>query len=302
MAESIRLLDAWLEAGKAFPKPDWRAVWDWTHQQYPADSLHDVYVSLGADWCARIAAAFPTRMAVTHSENFYLVAAESFSGVRSCLIQLEGYYAQVQKCLSGLDLPEGFGKHVVVMAPDLDSFTRYLSDYYPEGEFMMPGGVCLRHGYTHFLIREDNLTAVAPVLAHELTHACVTGIPWPAWVDEAVAQSVEFQICGLNRYELNREIVERHRRYWTPELMQGFWTGESFHFTDEGSELSYHLARFLLEAVAQNGRPAMMQFLRTAQAEDAAFEAFWNELGVLPSEMLVELLGEKDWAFHGSQA
>src|SRR5688572_18585709 len=238
MKRPIALAPEWLDPTHEFPRPDWTGIWNWVTEQFPEGERHGVYVDLGRDWAARIAAAFVAPMRVSEAPNFLLVAPLSLSKPGNCLQQLESYHRQIHEMLSGLDLAEGYGKELVVIAPDLDGFTRYLAGYYPNGSYMMPGGVCLRHGYTHFVVLEHELTRAAPILAHELTHGCVTGLPWPAWVDEAVAQTVEYRVSRVNPYVLDRSMVERHRRYWTPERMQGFWMGESFHFTDEGSELS----------------------------------------------------------------
>jgi hypothetical protein len=298
MEKQVALHAEWLDDSKAFPFPDWQKVDEWITGNFPEVEHRRAYNEIALDWVGRIASRFPARMTVAESPNFILAVPEEAKNARQCLIQLEDYLAQIRSALQGLELMKWGSKSVVLIAPDLDSFTRYLADYYDDGEFMTPGGVCLRNGYIHFVLRDSNLTQAASTLAHELCHVCVTGIPWPLWVEEALVQAVEYRVSRCNPYVLDREMVQRHQRYWTPARIQHFWSGHSFHFPDEGSELSYHLARFLLEAVAGGGREQVLAFLRMADHADAGFKAMWETLGVFPSEILVDLLGPGDWARH----
>jgi hypothetical protein len=295
MEKKIVLQEEWLDGSKTFPFPDWKVAGEWVAGNYPEGEHRRVYNDLALDWVGRIASRFPAKMTVAASPNFILAVPEEAKNAKACLAQLEDYLAQIQDALRGLDLMKWGSKSVVLIAPDIDSFTRYLADYYGDGEFMSPGGVCLRHGYVHFVLRDSNLTNAAPVLAHELCHVCVTGFPWPLWVEEALVQAVENRVSHRNPYALDREMIQRHQRYWESVFMQDFWSGRSFHYPNEGSELSYHLARFLLEAVAAGGREQVLAFLRAANYEDAGFEAMWKTTGVFPSEIIADLLGPGEW-------
>ena len=94
-------------------------------------------------------------------------------------------------------------------------------------------------------------------------------------------------------------MVERHQSYWTEERIQAFWTGESFFFTDDGNELSYHLAQFILSAVYQGGAtpPDMINefILAAGGSDDAGATAAREVLGFDSGELLERFLGEGDW-------
>jgi hypothetical protein len=299
--KSLTLREEWLDASKAYAFPDWRKIDEWVAANHSQASHRQVYNQLATDWVHRIAARFPVQMTVAESRNFILAMPESAKNTSACLAQLEDYLTQIREALRGIELAEWGSKSVVLIAPDVDTFTKYIGDYYAEGEYMTPGGVCLRNGYIHFVLRDSNLTMAAPILAHELCHVCVAGYPWPLWVEEALVQAVEHRVSRRNPYFLDREMIRRHQRYWTPALMQEFWAGRSFHFPNEGSELSYHLARFLLEAVAAGGREQVHAFLRQANHEDAGFGAMWEVVGVFPSEILADLLGPDDWGLQAAE-
>jgi hypothetical protein len=295
MNDEVVLRPEWLDVTKAFAFPDWARIHEWVTRSFAEADLPRVYNRLARDWVKLIGTRFPCAVDVGESENFIAVTARTAGNIRATLVQLEDYRRQIHRALAGLNLMHGSSKVVVVIAPDQETFIRYLGDYYDDGEHMLPGGVCLRRGYVHFVLPDHNLTSSAPVLAHELTHVCVSGLSWPLWVEESVVQSVEHRLSGRNPYVLDRDIVRRHQRYWDAGKVQDFWTGRSFNYPNEGSELSYHLCRFLLEAVAHNGRDALMAFLQGAQLTDSGFGAMKAVAGFDPSEVLVDLLGEGEW-------
>lgn len=299
MEGEITLRPEWLDSTKAFAFPDWARIHEWANATFAAGDLPRIYNKLVCGWAEQIGSRFPDVAEVAESANFVVVTARAAGNIRPTLIQLEDYRRQIQRALSGLDLMEWTSKVLVIVAPDQETFTRYLGDYYEDGEHMLPGGVCLKRGYVHFILPDSNLTNSAPVLAHELTHVCVSGIPWPAWVEEAVVQSIEHRLSQRNPYVLDREVIQRHQRYWDAGKIRDFWVGASFHYPNEGSELSYHLCRFLLEAVAHHGRDHLIAFLQNANHEDSGFGAMRGVVGFDPGEVLTDFLGDGKWDFHG---
>ncbi len=300
MALQVNLKSEWLDATKVFAFPDWPKIHQWIEDSFPSSEHGQVHDVIVRDWLRQVAAGFSCEMEVGESEHFFVVTSRAAGNTRATLVQLEDYRNQIISSLAELNLMEWSRKVAVIVAPDQDAFTRYLSDYYSDGEYMLPGGVCLRQGCVHFVLPDSNLVTSAPVLAHELTHVCVTGIDWPLWVEEAVVQAIEHKLSQRKPYVLDREMAGRHRKFWNRENIQDFWSGYSFHYPNEGSELSYHLCRFLLESVAQEGRNQLLAFLRQARRSDAGYKAMWDVLGVFPCEILTDFLGEGDWALKES--
>ena len=77
--------------------------------------------------------------------------------------------------------------------------------------------------------------------------------------------------------------------------IQEFWTGRSFNRPDEGQDLSYHLAQFLVQSLARNFQ-SFKQFVLQAHFEDsgesAARAVYNNTLGYL----IEGVLGEGEWS------
>ena len=94
------------------------------------------------------------------------------------------------------------------------------------------------------------------------------------------------------------ELMNKHREFWNTERMQEFWSGESFHRTDDGNSLSYDLARSI---VALTGRewPTFTKFVLAAKRADAgaaaAMTALNLDLGELAAAAL-RLPRQADWS------
>jgi hypothetical protein len=76
-----------------------------------------------------------------------------------------------------------------------------------------------------------------------MTHAFVTHLPIPAWLNEGLAVNMEIAFGRVADSHKLIELHARHRKFWTPELIQDYWSGRSWRRADEGNELSYDLGR-----------------------------------------------------------
>jgi hypothetical protein len=80
------------------------------------------------------------------------------------------------------------------------------------------------------------------------------------------------------------ELLTQHHEFWNADTIQEFWTGESFHRSDQGNGLSYDLARAMVELIGRDWH-AFVKFARDAAREDggaaAARRVLSLELGEL---------------------
>ena len=128
-------------------------------------------------------------------------------------------------------------------------------------------------GCPHFVVRRAELSAIEPVIAHELTHSALSHLRLPRWLDEGLAVNTEHRIAGAHRgLHTPRQLHAKHLQFWNDETIQQFWSGESFFRTDDGNMLSYDLARIM---VAQMGRawPPFERFATDAARADAGASA-----------------------------
>jgi hypothetical protein len=280
----------WLDSAKSFAFPAWDKISEAVDQSIETD-LSEAWNGIAREWLRLVCAGFTAPMQLVESTHFLLVIPKSNRHAANCLLQLEDYRVRIRHLLGPLALEKWESKCAVLIPPSEDDFVRYLLDYTDGDEAPMPGGVYLNRGYGHFVFPDGELTYHTPIIAHELCHALLKSHHMPAWVNEGVTQTIEHQITGQKPYFLDKEIIQRHRDYWTLSRVRCFWSGESFSFADEGFELSYHLSRFLINGLTQQGRDPFLKFVAAAQASDAGFSAAEEYLGIDLEEVLFDLLG-----------
>lgn len=198
---------------------------------------------------------------------------------------------RVVRILDGVaQMPER-GHDILVVFDDDDSYYRYVAHYYPEaGEFAGSGGMYINAGCGHFATVKADLQSIEPVIAHELTHSCLSHLPIPAWLNEGIAVSTERRLCPpSSAASTPQQMHGRHRKFWGPMEIQQFWSGSSFLRSDEGNELSYDLARILVSQFgAEWGR--FRPFVLSATVEDGGASAAAEHLGVQLGEVVSALL------------
>lgn len=172
-------------------------------------------------------------------------------------------------------------KSIVLVVDDEDSYYRYIANHYPdEGEFGFSGGVFLSHGCPHFVVKRGEFRTLEPVIAHEMTHSALAHLELPLWIDEGLAVNTEHRLVGTGtRTHTAHELHAKHLAFWDADRIQEFWSGRSFHRSDDGQMLSYELARILVRELSRDWAP-FAAFARAAERGDAGHGAARRLLGV----------------------
>lgn len=199
---------------------------------------------------------------------------------------------RVVRILDGVAHVPEWGHDILVVFDDDDAYYRYVAHYYPDaGEFAGSGGMYINAGCGHFVTVKADLRAIEPVIAHELTHACLSHLPIPAWLNEGIAVNTERRLCPppSSAGTTPQQMHASHQKFWGPGEIQQFWSGKSFLRSDEGNELSYDLARIIVSqfgAAWDRFRP----FVLSANAEDGGASAAAEHLGVHLGDVVSALL------------
>ncbi len=270
-----------LEDAAGFPIPDWPTVQGWV------DSIPNEHARAQA-WCD-CEQAWLQHMQVALGAGFHLRT----QGSALLLSSLPGHVAdatlafvnktvtRIVRALDGVAEVAVGGYDILIVFDDENSYYRYVSHCYPEeGEFAASGGMYINHGCGHFVTVKADLRAVEPVIAHELTHACLDHLPIPAWLNEGLAVNTEQLLCPPLPTAVNlQQLKARHRKFWGPKEIQEFWSGASFLRSDEGNTLSYDLARILVRHLAADW-DRFRPFALEADLADSAAAAATKHLGV----------------------
>lgn len=198
---------------------------------------------------------------------------------------------RVVRILDGVAHVPEWGHDILVVFDDDDAYYKYVAHYYPEaGEFAGSGGMYINAGCGHFATMKADLHAIEPVIAHELTHACLSHLPIPAWLNEGIAVNTERQLCPpMSAVSAPHQMHARHRKFWGPVEIQQFWSGKSLLRADEGNELSYDLARILVSQLGAEW-DRFRRFVLSANAEDSGSVAAVEHLGVHLGDAVAALL------------
>jgi hypothetical protein len=282
-----------------YPMPDWDSIAEKLEATHPPEAWQDAWCDIAREWLAAIRDRLGGNYSIRESQNFYFVSTAAEGKTVEVLQFLERIDARIQQTIPALLPEEYYGKCPVIAFADPNDFYDYVSGFFDDdGDFGAMGGVYLNRGFGHFALPSPDLERYVATMSHELCHAYLSHLPLPLWLDEAITQGVEHSITGALPYVLDREIIRRHREYWDADSIQSFWSGESFHFPDDGQELSYHLARFILHSLHQGGttpREEMDRFFLTVTHEDAGQAAAQGVFDISLGECLAPLLGEGNW-------
>jgi hypothetical protein len=190
--------------------------------------------------------------------------------------------ARVLGQLAGLAAQQ---RSVVLVMDNDEDYYAYVACYYPdppaEGEvFAFSGGMFVHAGCPHFLVKRADLTAIEPVIAHEMTHSALAHLRLPTWLDEGLAVNTEHRLTGTPRLIYTpHELQRMHERFWGEGQVQQFWSGRSFHRPDDGNLLSYELARILVQQLSRDW-PSFERFVLAVSQDDAGARAAREVLGI----------------------
>jgi hypothetical protein len=287
-----------LADGHGFPIPDWQAVADWADGA-GADRAAALNLARRA-WLLHLRDAaggglhvVETRHALVLSsfeDRIAIAAANYVSDVRGRIVKL----------LAGIaEFPAG-EQSVMLLFDTRDDYYRYVSNYYPDdGEFAFSGGMFIHAGCPHFVGEKADLSALEPMIAHEMTHSSVAHLSLPLWLDEGIAVNTEHRLSFQPANHQDAiDKINKHREFWTPERVQEFWSGQSFRRTDEGNELSYDMARHIVELLGRDWE-SFTRFAHAVRREDggaaAAREILDLDLGHL-AETAIGMSGQTGWS------
>jgi hypothetical protein len=176
-----------------------------------------------------------------------------------------------------------------------ENYYDYVSYFYiPESPLVASSGIFLSKGYQHIAL--PPLERMQDTLIHELTHNRLAHLTLPLWLNEGIAVNMERRIGGSKSGVLDRDLLRKHRRYWTKETIKGFWVGNSFRDIDGNIiRLSYSLAEILVDLLVQEF-PNFMDFVARANRKDAGQSAAIETFAVTLNDVAKTFLGPGDWS------
>lgn len=284
-AESLQFVNS-------LPVPDWAAVSRWVESISLKSDQAEAWTDAERAWLLHLGAALGPRHRLSEQGGMAVLSALEPNIVRATLEFMSRTQSRITRVLEGVAVTPSWGKDILVVFEDQESYYNYVSRYYPDaGEFAISGGMHIDAGCGHFVTVQNDLRMVEPVIAHEMTHGCLSHLPLPAWLNEGLAVNTENRLCPPQQVALYTpsQMHGKHLAFWGPNKIQEFWSGKSFRRSDEGNMLSYDLARIIVEQFASEWS-AFRDFCLDANLADAGATAARRHLGIDLGEAVSALL------------
>jgi hypothetical protein len=277
-----------------YPRPKWEEIAARVTQAQPADE-NSFWWGIAEQWVGQHCDAAGTAYWCTRSENFLLASPLEKRPAANLIAFAERARRGILKALNGLVATDGLGPHVILVFETEDEYYEYIAPFYEEGgHYAGSSGVHLNPGYGHFALPRREPDLLETVVAHELTHALVSHLPLPRWLNEGIAVNLESALCPRHSRRLELSWIERHRSWWDGASVQEYWSGLAFHRPNKVSELSYELAWVTVRSLAEDYQ-IFRQFASEASFEDAGQSASLKHFGHGLGKHFEAVLGEGDW-------
>lgn len=291
-------LSAHLQTFDGIPLADWQAVTGWAATIDDLDQRTRGVDAVRRAWLLHLRDALGPGFRLHESEHALVLSALEPSMADATARYVATARGRVQRVLNGLAHYPAGERSVLIVFEDEADYYHYVARYYPDdGEFAFSGGMFIDAGCPHFVTVRADLALVEPVIAHELTHAALSHLRLPLWLDEGLAVNTERRVSTpLPPVHTPHEMHEKHLAFWGEEEIQQFWAGTSFQRTDDGNLLSYDLARILVEQFSRTSWDAFERFAADAHRDDAGARSAREHLGVDLGAAASALLGRSSTA------
>lgn len=276
--------------GNAYPLFDWITIQKWIEALDP-EYQAQAWAQFEIAWLQHMRAALGSNYSLVGEGDAMLLSTLEPNVELATLGFINKTLQRIIRLLDGVAQKPEWGKDILVIFDDDESYYKYVSLYYPEeGEFARSGGMYINNGCGHFVTVKADLRAIEPVIAHELTHGCVGHLPLPTWLNEGLAVNTEHRLSPPAAPMFTpQQMHEKHMDFWGHAEIQEFWSGKSFFRSDDGNMLSYDLGRIMVDQLSGDW-PRFIDFVKSVQFADAgaaALAAHFNmELGSLVCALL----------------
>ena len=292
--QASQFVDGLLPCSDRYPRPKWDEI----AARVPETTLkeeHSVWWAIAERWIEQHCIAAGKAYWCTRSDNFLLASPLEKRSAANLIAFAERARRGITKALKGLVDTDGLGPHVILVFETEDEYYEYIAPFYPEGgHYAGSAGVHLNPGYGHFALPRREPDLLEPVVAHELTHALVSHLPLPRWLNEGMAVNLESSLCPRYGRRLELSWIERHQSWWDGQSVQEYWSGLAFDQADKLSELSYELAWVTVRSLAEDYETFRL-FASEASYEDAGQSASHKHFGHGLGMHFEAILGEGDW-------
>lgn len=278
------------------PRPSWDVIKRWVDEHIEKPNRPHAWLDIADQWLTSLNAALGDAYQTVKGNRLWLFAPRNYEDTETLFRSAEYGLAAITDSLGDIAGERWLGPLVILLFVDGETYGRYTSPFDPDGEYLRSGGMCLRDGYVHLALRPYHLQAMQRILLHEMTHACLSHLSLPAWLEEGVSQLAE-EAANLHgeRFILDPESARELRQFWQGHGLSEFWWGKGFYSLDEVQGSCYSLADILFRIIVADHRRRLPDFVRHAHTDDAGDSAAHQFLGKGLAELAAQFLGAGTW-------
>jgi hypothetical protein len=289
----------------SLPRPNWDLIFPWLESQSDDEARYDRCTEISRRWLAALASDIDPQYHLDESNDFLIVGPQTRVANSALLRTAQQCRVRLLDLLPGVAGFSSPGKEVIIVFYGTELYYAHVSDYYPEGDFGGSSGMHIRGDWPHIVMLDADAPTIHQTLAHELTHAALSHLRLPQWIEEGLAQIAEHDVSGEGvSFDFRR--VRKQKEHWRTLGLDTFWSGDAFLRPDESQEFGYQLAEILVRLLLEDFRPrwfgfdrkpldSLMAFLTSAQRDDAGQAAAREHLGMTLGQLAARSLGPGNW-------
>ena len=295
--EAFRLAEL-MQIINGLPVPDWDKFHDWYKRIEEPNKENKAWGECEIGWLLHLRDALGANYSLRNEGEILILSSIDENVLKATFDFIARTNRHIPKLLNGIAASPERGYDIMIVFDDEETYYNYVSRYDSEpGEYAYSGGMFINQGCGHFVTIKQDLTAMEPTIAHELTHAALSDLDLPLWLDEGITVNTEHRLARAGRPRFTpQEMHEKHLSFWGETEIQEFWSGHSFSRPDDGNLLSYDLARILVAHFLADW-DKFREFVLSANTDDSGASAALAHLGVSLGASAASLFDKEgqDW-------
>lgn len=179
------------------PLLDGRQLTSWVNDNVALESRASLLDEAKRAWLLHVRDALGTDYQLTESTSALLLSSLESTRARSTANFLSKAREQVLGVLEGIAQAPEWGKDILIVFEDAESYYRYLSFFYPDAAARgLSRGMYIRAATGHFVAVKADLYATQSLMVQETTRNCLAHLPLPLWLNVGIAVNTERQLVN----------------------------------------------------------------------------------------------------------
>ena len=281
-----------------FSRPEWPVILKALRQPRASGESVAAWPDAISQWAGRWKGELGKDFWLTDSGSFFLLSEMDDEAAGRTLQRANKLTATVRGVLGTLAW-EGRPQSLIVHVVD-ESLAGQFADAVLPPDVPDAIQIAARARAPHWLLlTSPDESVLAEQIEANLYWSCISHLRLPDWLYEGVCHQLRRVFRSASGTVPNdvfdADLIPEHRRFWSDETIQSFWSGSCPAEHPEHSILYYELARIMVHLLGEKA-PSLTDFLRCANPGDAGQAAAQVCLKTELGELAGTFLGPGRWS------